>query len=95
MSLHHAIITLKPDHRESGGIKQLIARVHQLTHETKMRCSDMGLHVEEIDNISLRIYGTTQQISELFESLLENNNIGALRIYPLEKISYAETGLGD
>lgn len=95
MSLHHAIITLKTDHRESGGIEQLIARIHQLTHETKMRCSDMGLHVEEIDSISLRIYGTTQQISELFDLLLENNNLSALRIYPLEKIPDAETGSGD
>lgn len=78
MSLHHAIVTLKTDSKESpGDVEEFVA------------------HVEKLDALHLRIYGTTQQISELFESLLENNNLGALHIYPLEKIPDAETGSGD
>lgn len=95
MPLHHAIISLKKDYRESGSIEQSIARIHELTHQTKLRCSDMGLHAEDIDSISLRIYGTAEQIALLVRNLREENHLQSLRVEPLEKIPYAETGSGD
>ena len=95
MSLHHAIITLKTDRQESGSIQELLARIHEVTLATKKECSEMGLHVEEIDPVNLRIYGTTEQIGDLVKLLLEQNNLGALRIQPLEKVPFAEIGSGD
>jgi len=95
MSLHHASITLKVDCTDHRSLDEHIAHIQTVREEITQWISAVGVHVEHVDPSHLRIYGTSEQIGFLVQTLLEENHLQSLRIEPLEKIPYAETGSGD